>query len=797
MRPRKQRPQRRLLGGRAAVVRAFVGRWILRRRTAAAALALGALSTFLAFVPPVDAVPPIAWWQRLLLRSFGLSIPIAVAVGLLVAARVWGGRLSPPGSPWRQLVGAAMLAIAFTGFVALLPIPPRTVFTDPSLVGPAGAVGSLLVGSLRAGSFLIVGREELWVVGLVVVGLLGIRLLWPAAPGMTFRGACWAAAAIVQFGRRRAWPAACSVVKGSGRLIRAGFLLAKAAAWRRQQLRSVSQAPSTTPIPLLGRPGRAQGRAAPVTPAAGAASGSAPPVPLREGRPAEATARPAVPVRDEQLPPLSLLQEGSRDDGRTIDLDRTQQLLLDTLAQFGVEEARIVAVNQGPTITQFGLEPGWHIKRRLVVERGPDGRAKREADGTVVTHVEEASRTRVKVSQVVSLANDLALALAAPTIRVEAPVPGRPYMGIEVPNATSSLVTLRSVVEGPSFQKIAARSKLAVALGKGVNGEPVAADLAQMPHLLVAGATGAGKSVMLNTLIVSILMQARPNEVRLMMIDPKRVEMSSYDDVPHLLHPVVVDIDKVVGILRWVGQEMDRRYKKFQAAKARNIEAYNRRPLPGDGPLPYYVVIIDELADLMMQAAAEVEVILCRLAQLARATGIHLVVATQRPSVDVITGLIKANFPTRISFAVSSQVDSRTILDMGGAEKLLGRGDMLYMPRDASKPIRLQGAFVSDAEIEAVVSHWKGLRPVQYVENLDEEAQRLAAEEDADDALLEQARKLAETAPLSVSYLQRKLRIGYPRAARLLEILEAEGIGGPVDESGRSRATDGGDTQNG
>jgi len=360
-----------------------------------------------------------------------------------------------------------------------------------------------------------------------------------------------------------------------------------------------------------------------------------------------------------------------------------------------------------------------------------------------------------------------------------------------VPNSAPSLVTLRSVIETSSFQRIAARSKLALALGKGVSGEAVAADLGRMPHLLIAGATGSGKSVCINSIIACLLMHNTPEELRFILIDPKRVELATFAAIPHLAFSrIVVDVEDVVGTLQAVIHEMESRYRRFASLGVRNIEAYNRSPRAGH-KLPYWVVIIDELADLMISAPYHVERQVCRLAQLARATGIHLIIATQRPSVDVVTGLIKANFPTRIAFAVSSQVDSRTILDGAGAEKLLGRGDMLYMPTDAAKPKRLQGAFVSDQEIERIVQFWaddrfRHLRP-EVADHLLQEVKAMPDEEEEEDPLLERARELAqEHSRISTSLLQRRLHIGYPRAARLIDQLEGEGvISGP--EGGQSR----------
>jgi S-DNA-T family DNA segregation ATPase FtsK/SpoIIIE len=491
-------------------------------------------------------------------------------------------------------------------------------------------------------------------------------------------------------------------------------------------------------------------------------------------------------------PPIELLASVGPQDNLRPDNAARAQLIVDTLSSFGVD-ASVVQINEGPTVTQFGVEPGWEIKTRAVPERDSSGRPLVDRDGNPKVKTEEVSRTRVRVNQITTLANDLALALAAPSIRIEAPVPGKPVVGIEVPNNTAALVTLRSVIESTAFQRIASRSKLALALGKSVGGEPVAADMAKMPHLLIAGATGSGKSVCVNSIIACLLMHAGPDELRLVMIDPKRVELSAFARIPHLaFSSIVVDLDKVVGTLQAVIHEMETRYRRFASLAVRNIDAFNRHPR-APFRMPYWVVIIDELADLMMAAPYEVERQICRLAQLARATGIHLVIATQRPSVDVVTGLIKANFPTRIAFAMSSQVDSRTVLDGAGAEKLLGRGDMLYQPTDAAKPKRLQGVFVSDAEIDRLVGFWTQDRfrslDREVYDHLLEDA-RPAVDElfGADDPMLERARELAaEHNRISTSMLQRRLRIGYPRAARLMDMLEEQGVVGPSEGGGTSR----------
>jgi DNA segregation ATPase FtsK/SpoIIIE-like protein len=404
----------------------------------------------------------------------------------------------------------------------------------------------------------------------------------------------------------------------------------------------------------------------------------------------------------------------------------------------------------------------------------------------------------------------LALVLEAKSIRMEAPVPGRPYVGVEIPNKNSRLVTLREVLESKEYQAARTKSKLAIALGKDVAGAVRIGDLARMPHLLIAGATGAGKSVCINAIVASILSQATPEDVRLLMVDPKMVELIMYNGIPHLLAPVVTEVEKVVGLLKRAITEMERRYRLFSKLGVRNLDGYRKlraeRISHGDSSLenlPAIVIIIDELADLMMAAPEEVEGMICRLAQLARATGIHLVIATQRPSVDVITGLIKANIPTRISFMVSSSVDSRTIIDMGGAERLLGRGDMLYLPADAGKPERIQGAFLADDEAEKLIAYWRqevtahaaaanrgqpAAAPPPEVEPGWEITEHVSDDFELEDDLLEKAEEVVrEYERASISLLQRRLRIGYSRAARLIDLLEERGVIGSSETGGRSR----------
>ena len=487
------------------------------------------------------------------------------------------------------------------------------------------------------------------------------------------------------------------------------------------------------------------------------------------------------------MPPVTLLEDPkAASKQKQADTQRRAALIVDTLASFGVD-ARVVEINEGPTVTQFGVEPGWDVRTRTVQERDIDGPVY-DDDGPTGDAEIEVSRTRIRVQRITSLQNDLALALAAPALRIEAPVPGKPVVGIEVPNSASTMVTMKQLLSGPAYEKFAAKADLPIALGAGVSGEPVLADLAKMPHLLIAGATGAGKSVCLNAIITGLLMHFSPNELRMVLIDPKRVEMTPYANIPHLAFShIVVDMDRVVGTLQAVINEMESRYRRFAQAGVKNLKGYNEQAGKiGGMQLPYWVVVVDELADLMLAAPYQVETQIVRLAQLARATGIHLIIATQRPSVDVVTGLIKANFPTRIAFAMSSQVDSRTVLDQGGAEKLLGRGDMLFVPPDAQKPRRVQGVYLSDAEIEAVVGFWTNdrfaeLAPEKHDDLLEEAEEAVAQAAEAEDAdpMLEKAIAVArESKTMSISMLQRRLKIGYPRAARLMDALEEARRGG-------------------
>ncbi len=429
----------------------------------------------------------------------------------------------------------------------------------------------------------------------------------------------------------------------------------------------------------------------------------------------------------------------------------------------------MIEVRRGPAVTQFGVEPGY-------VERpGPDGELKQQ---------------KVRVGQIAALQRDLTLALAVPRLRIEAPVPGRSVVGIEVPNGQTSVVRLRGVIESPAFGRLG--SSLGVALGRDVAGAPVTTDLAKLPHLLIAGTTGSGKSVCINAFIACLVFNNAPEQLKLVMIDPKKVELIRFNGLPHLIGNVEVDADRAVGVLRWLTSEMDRRYELFESVSARNIGGYNRKFAAASKAhlrLPYIAVFIDELADLMHMYPGDVERNLCRLAQMARATGIHLVVATQRPSTDVITGLIKANFPARLSFAVASGVDSRVILDTVGAENLLGKGDMLYQAPDAGGPARVQGVYVTDTEIERVVGHWRAAVPDHTPQPPPwEPLIARYALLDETDSLLESAVELAKKHDnLSVSFLQRRLRLGYPRAARLMEHLHEMGLVDDPQTGGKTR----------
>ena len=545
--------------------------------------------------------------------------------------------------------------------------------------------------------------------------------------------------------------------------------------------------PAAPPKPKIAKPApTAPSSTRPAPPSHSAPRVTPPPTPAPAARPVFGTKPPVknpaaaaqtiltprnrTRKRTPATPSVDLFERASEVKYGETDANRKARVIEETLANFGIP-AKVIEINAGPTITQFGLEPGF------VARRGGDGVVRQR---------------KVSVSRIAALQHDLELALAAAPIRIETPVPGRPIVGIEVPNESVSVVALRGILESDSFKK--KKTSLKIALGRDVSGASITADLGGMPHLLIAGATGSGKSVCINAIIACLLFDNSPDDLRMIMVDPKRVELVNFNGIPHLLGPVVVNTDEVVACLRWVVREMDNRFTLFAKHKVRNIDAYNEKmnKTDGDNTMPYIVVLIDELADLMLAAPDETEKLLTRLAQMARATGIHMVIATQRPSVDVVTGLIKANFPSRISFAVTSSVDSRVVLDTIGAEKLLGRGDMLYMSSDSSKLLRLQGCFVSDDELARLVHFWRE-KAITDLRDIAQEPPWKSmggdGKDDGDETIIQQATELVgQFDRTSISFLQRKLGIGYPRAARLMDELERRGVVGPDEGGGKSRA---------
>ncbi len=740
-------------------------------RTPRIALAAGLAVAGFLFIPILieTAVPSLSSLRTFLQRQLGLGSYLAPALLLGLAGLVAlslrrrGFRLH-----WTRAVG--WLAF-FVGTLGLLHRFGGLAVEPSSLEAAGGALGRLTFEAL-AGLFGPLLAVPLLLVLTVAGAAAGIGIplhYYRAAIRAVRRAVRWLLRAY-----RRSLPPARRAVQLARRAARDTGRAGRRAAlflWQR-----ASQAWLAT----SGVAGRLAARLRPLAVAPAGEPATAPTIQPRQEPavavakpPAAGAARPVATVAAEesehrdvkgegwQLPPLSLLQAGDEPELNPLDdeerLKALERTIEKTLGDFGVP-VKVVERRPGPAVTQFGVEPQFHEKRAR--------------DGTILR------REKVKVREITARANDLALALAARSIRIEAPVPGRPVVGIEVPNQATAVVTLRAELESRAFQRALAKYALPIVLGRDVSGEVVTADLARMPHLLIAGATGSGKSVCVNSVIATLLMNHTPDDLRFLMIDPKRVEMTLFDAIPHLLRPVVVDIDKAVPALFQAVTEMDRRYREFAAVGVRNIDGYNRLASRGGEQkrLPYIVIVIDELADLMMLAADEVERTLCRLAQLARATGIHLVVATQRPSVDVVTGLIKANFPTRISFMVTSQVDSRTILDTAGAEKLLGRGDMLYLPSDAPKPLRLQGTYVSDEEIEDLTGFWRAQRAAQYAPEFVDLPTWTPGGGDETDELYERAVELAhEHGSISASFLQRRLRIGWNRAARLMEMLEENG----------------------
>ncbi len=675
----------------------------------------------------------ITGWSRLLVLVFGWGA--YVTAGLIIClGLLWLRHLvhHPTTWRWRPFLG---FELAFFGLLALSHIFVRQFGWDAVLSGQGGG----LIGWALSFSFIFYSNVLVTIFLMALLILLGIGLVFDIT-AEDFRA----------LGRRlvAAW-SDYRVARQDARLAAQAAAAARAA--EKEAARRAEGSLLGTGVAVSPTPSRPH-RKAPA------------PVPVE-------TPQQVEPVKPQlTLPPLTLLQPARAPSMSQVEIERKSRIIEQTLAQFGVP-AQVTEVRQGPTVTQFGVTPGF-------VARGQDGEEQR----------------KVRVSQISALSDDLKLALAARSLRVEAPVPGRAVVGIEVPNEEIGLVTLRRLLESQEYAQC--NKALCFAVGLDVAGTAVGANLGAMPHLLVAGTTGSGKSVFVKTIAASLIMRNTPAELKLIAIDPKMVELSHLNGLPHLLGKAETELERILRVLRWVTLEMEARYKRFASVPARNLEDYNRHvERQGGMPLPRIVVLVDELADLMMAAPDETERSLTRIAQMARATGIHLVVATQRPSTDVVTGLIKANFPARVSFAVTSNVDSRVILDTPGAESLLGQGDMLFLAPDAAAPRRIQGCYISDEELEALIHFWQrqaGATPAQApwevaAESTSPEQWRLEGEtEDAD--LLEKAIALAQQqGNISTSAIQRRLRISYPRAARLMEQMEAMGIVGPQTAAGRKR----------
>lgn len=668
------------------------------------------------------AVLAYIFWDKLLTAlGFGVVFAIIAVMGLTML--VWFQRLSLLLERWNLWLGAAILIIGLLGILSFFAPAGVQTLEDVTL---GGYLGQAIIGGRDIDNDWHTALGVLRVIGVILVGVVFIAPHFAWSEGQ--KGAKCVGPVLRQTGA-----GSKKLAQGIGKRYSEHPLHEKGISWVKKRVSRGEDHPEETP-----KPAKPAAKEAKVVPA-----------------------NVSIDSPEQwQLPGVDLLDETVQVELSKAEVEKRARLIEEALASYGVE-ARVVQTNIGPTVTQFGVEPGWDKKYREVKDK--------DRYGNVRVRTEEVSRTRVKVERITSLGNDLALALAAPSIRMEAPVPGKAVVGIEVPNTSTGLVSAREVLESPAFKRLNLKTKLALALGKGTGGEMAVADLAKMPHVLVAGATGSGKTVCLDTIIVSLLVHNTPDDLRFIMIDPKRVELTAFDGIPHLMNPVITESEKAVEILKWLVHEMDNRYKKLAQAKAHNIDAFNRN-IRSAKPMPYIVLVVDELADLMMMESDEVEPLLCRLAQMGRAVGIHSVVATQRPSVDVITGLIKANFPTRISFAVASQVDSRTILDTVGAEKLLGRGDMLYLTAELAKPKRIQGCFCSPDEIKRVTRFWNNQARSQSPETL-----VYTGEEGSEDPLLEQARRLAaEHKQISASYLQRQLRIGSARAEQLVKQLQEE-----------------------
>ncbi len=752
------------------VVRSLVGLFLL---------GLGAVTLIALMLPGEGSLTD--WWLSVSGPFFGTGRWLLPFVLLLSGWYVEWGPGKEPGAPWgRTLLGIAM---AYAGLLGLLKL---VTLGNPANGTPTGggSIGRALVGVLEPlltapGAFVVLA--VLLAAGLLIAFDRPLRsLLAPAtglgrAAGSTLRGRASRSAEPAatsgtagSTGRRGDTPSGDVADPvppgGSGRKGRAPRIPAADApgqtgAWGDEG--SLDNLPVAMPATVPSSATIAPLRIAPVAVAESELRPSVNGNGARE--PADGTdaaaSSSARDVIEWVLPPHSLLDAGepvtaAASGNQDVLHARNEEIIVRKLSSFDIP-ARIIGRNAGPVVTQYEVQPAPHIK----------------------------------VSRIEALSDDLAMALAARSIRIEAPIPGKSAVGIEIPNADFNVVALRRILEEVDFG--AADSRLTFALGRDVAGRAVAVDLARMPHLLIAGATGSGKSVMVNAVITSLLVNATPSEVRMILMDLKRVELAGYNEVPHLLVPVITEPDKAKAALKWAVAEMEHRYRKFAGATARNIKSYNDSRVDPADRLPYIVIVIDELADLMMREGKNVEDPIVRLAQKARATGVHMVLATQRPSVNVVTGLIKANFPSRIAFAMASQIDSRTILDAPGAEDLIGRGDMLYQPSDQPKPTRHQGVFVSDPEIAAVTGHWRdqvegGPRYDLAIVASDDDSTgsvEEVADDDADRLLMDAVAVIQEYDRASASLLQRRLRVGYARAARIIDQLEARGYVGKFDGS--------------
>jgi DNA segregation ATPase FtsK/SpoIIIE, S-DNA-T family len=746
----------------------------LREALALVLVFLAIISVIALFAPDAGAI--VRPWHETLSTLLGWGIAFAAPLLIGFAVMLWMKTL--PAERWMAATGAAVVALALLGMFHLS-VGGGAEAIETGQGG--GALGFGVSGLLSSA----LGPAGAWIV-LMLLGVVGLLLYFNMTIGDLVAG--------YLAGRdERMEREADEARRAAARRSRSGDARQRAEAAHdaepraalldrmRDRLAGGHDADDEPPVIVRReRPAAGNGLRPAPSPAGvtsipigelGPEEDGAPPVHpaseelghVEEARLAAAAAEEAADAALEsverawELPTLELLADAPESSAAQMDLTAKGQRIRETLAHFGIG-VKVARIQEGPVVTQYALD----------VEPG------------------------IKLSRIEGLSDNLALALSARSIRIEAPIPGEPYVGVEIPNSAFDLVTLKEVLASRNFAEASDRSKLAFALGQDVAGQPFSADLAKMPHLLIAGATGSGKSVCVNGIIDSVLMNATPAEVKLILIDPKRVELAQYKGIPHLLTEVIVDSDKAVNALKWTVGTMESRYAEFAARGVRNIGGYNDAIRPGQPRMPYIVIVIDELADLMMISAYEVEATITRIAQLARATGIHLVVATQRPSVQVITGLIKANIPSRIAFAMTSGVDSRTILDTTGAEDLLGRGDMLYQPIDAPRAVRLQGVLVTDPEIESVARHWRAQGGPQYRPEVTAPRRegkpggRPGDEDEADDAdaLLTQAIDVVRRSDkASASLLQRRLRIGYARAARILDQMEDRGIVGPADGS--------------